>query len=266
MVSEYHYRDIYDAAYDYLLSFDAVNDRLIEDHLSRWEQGKASDLSDLYRGLLEASQNRQGMPNAIGDVDDLADFLNGFSPTEVIDTYDSWEKFFTTLEENATYTPPGRMERDNLRNYWVQFSKSIISGARFLGRFDDIEEFNDFVKSFYSSEYTRYSLPLLLGEEIHGFQFALACDFLKENGYPEFAKPDVHLKDIFVGIGLSDSNSDFDIFIDIIQFADRIDELPYRVDKLFWLVGSGRFYLEDPEVMASTDKQEFIDRVHDSIP
>jgi len=265
MVADSHYRDIYDAAYDYLLSFDTVDERLIEEHLNRWQEGEASDLTELYRGLLEASQNRQGMPNAIGDVDDLTDFLHGFSPTKVIETYDSWDSFFSTLKASDEYTPPGRMERDNPHNYWVQFSKAILSGARFLNRFDDIEEFNDFVESFYSSEYTRYSLPLLLGEEIHGLQFALACDFLKENGYPKFAKPDVHLKDIFIEIGLSDGNNDFDIFIDIIQFADRIDELPYRVDKLFWLVGSGRFYLESPERTIPTDKQEFVDRAQNSI-
>jgi len=264
MAADTHHRDIYNAAYDYLLSFDSVDERLIEVHLNRWEEGKASDLTELYRGLLEASQNRQGMPNAIGDVDDLSDYLYGFSPGEVLATYDSWDDLFSTIERSE-YTPPGRMERDNSRNYWVQFSKSILSGARFLDRLDDIHEFNGFVESFYSSEYTRYSLPLLLGEEIHGLQFALACDFLKENGYPEFAKPDVHLKDIFLGTGLSESNNDFGIFIDIIRFADRIDELPYRVDKLFWLVGSGRFYLESPEILAPTDKQEFIDRIQASI-
>jgi len=264
MVAETRHRDIYTAAYDYLLSLDSVDERLIEEHLNRWEQGKAPDLNELYRGLLEASQNRQGMPNAIGDVDELADYLYGFSLEEVLAIYDAWDDFFSTIEESE-YTPPGRMERDNSRNYWVQFSKSILSGARFLDRFDDIHEFNSFVESFYSSEYTRYSLPLLLGEEIHGLQFALACDFLKENGYPEFAKPDVHLKDIFLGTGLSESNDDFDIFIDIIRFADRIDELPYRVDKLFWLVGSGRFYLESPEILAPTDKQEFVDGIQASI-
>lgn len=264
MAAETYCRDIYEAAYDYLLSFNAVDEPLIEEHLNRWEEGTASDITELYRGLLEASQNRQGMPNAIGDVDALADYLYGFSPMEVLATYDAWDDFFSTIEESE-YTPPGRMERDNSRGYWVQFSKSIMSGARFLNRFDDIEEFNGFVESFYSSEYTQYSLPLLLGEEIHGLQFALACDFLKENGYPEFAKPDVHLKDIFLGTGLSDSNDDFDIFIDIIRFADQIDERPYRVDKLFWLVGSGRFYLETPEVIVPTDKQEFIDRVQSSL-
>ena len=51
------------------------------------------------------------------------------------------------------------------------------------------------------------------------------------------------------------------MFVDIIRFAEKIEELPYRVDKLFWLVGSGRFYLESPEQTIMTDKQDFIERV-----
>ncbi len=38
---------------------------------------------------------------------------------------------------------------------------------------------------------------MLLGREINGFGFALSCDFLKELGYEDFPKPDVHLRDIF---------------------------------------------------------------------
>lgn len=261
MVVKSNYREIYDEAFHYLESFSQVDSDIIERHLSRWEDGEAEDLSELYRGLLLACQNRQGMPNSIGSLDELDDFLYGFSPMAVLESYESWEVFFDEVNDSETYTPPGRMQKDNARNYWVQYSKSILSGARFLGRFDDLGEFDEFVQSFYSSEYTRYSLPLLLGREIHGLQFALACDFLKENGYPRFAKPDVHLKDIFIGTGLSDSTDDFEIFLDIIRFADEIGELPYRVDKLFWLVGSGRFYLETPEVTAPTDKQDFITRV-----
>lgn len=259
-LSESQYQGIYDEALAYLLSFDDVDEALVERHLSRWEAGEATSLDELFRGFLTAAQNRQGMPNAIGDIDALADVLYGFSPSEIVQSYDSWEGVFSRVER-GDYTPPGRMERDNSRNYWVQFSKSILSGAEFFSRFDTIDEANAFVESFYSSEYTRYSLPLLLSKRIHGLGFALACDFLKENGYPEFVKPDVHLKDLFVGLGLSEGDDDFDIFLDIIRFAEVIDERPYRVDKLFWLVGSGRFYLETPTVRVSTDKQAFIERV-----
>ena len=49
----------------------------------------------------------------------------------------------------------------------------------------------------------RPALPLLLVQEIDGFGFALACNFLRELGYENFSKPDVHLRKIFWVTGLS---------------------------------------------------------------
>jgi len=99
----------------------------------------------------------------------------------------------------------------------------------------------------------------LLEKEIFGLGFALACDFLKENGYPKFIKPDVHIKAIFHGVGISKSKSDYDIFKDVIRFSEDINELPYCVDKLFWLIGSGKFYLDN--VRIKTNRDEFVERI-----
>nr|QNO44219.1 hypothetical protein JAFNDAPN_00001 [Methanosarcinales archaeon ANME-2c ERB4]QNO46539.1 hypothetical protein HKKCGBCL_00016 [Methanosarcinales archaeon ANME-2c ERB4] len=157
------------------------------------------------------------------------------------------------------YEPPGRMTIDNPKSYWVIFCKSVFSASHFLSQFSELEEFDNFVSQFYLNEYTRVALPLLLEKEVFGLGFALACDFLKENGYPKFVKPDVHIKAIFHGIGISKSDSDYDIFKDVIRFSEDIKELPYCVDKLFWLVGSGRFYLD--EVKINTNRDEFIGRI-----
>ena len=86
-------------------------------------------------------------------------------------------------------------------------------------------------------------------------------DFLKENGYPEFVKPDVHIKAIFNGIGISDSNNDIQVFHDVIGFSKKIDLLPYKVDKMFWLVGSGKYYDGD-EIQIQTDRDEFIESIN----
>ncbi|GAG19666.1 unnamed protein product, partial [marine sediment metagenome] len=144
--------------------------------------------------------------------------------------------------------------------------------SRFLSRFHDLKEFDDFTKNFISNPDTRIGLPLLLKEEIHGFGFALACDFLKENVNPKFVKPDTHIKDIFKGICISKSNaSDFEVFTDVVKFSECICEVPYRVDKLFWLVGSGKFYLqrigtkENGELKTlevRTDKRHFIEAIN----
>lgn len=251
----------FDAAYEYLLEFDTVTDSLLATYLTLWEDQRAESLPALYRGFLKAAYNRQGMRHSIGDLDALESLLYGFSPGSIDEAYESWEEFFLAVEQSTEVSPPGRMEKDNPRNYWVQYSKSVVSGAPFFAQFDDIDAYSEFVADFYANTHTRYALPLLLSERIHGLGFALACDFLKENGYPKFAKPDVHVKDLFQGLGLTDGTSDYEVFVDVVRFADEIDREPYEVDKLFWLVGSGRFYREDPELRVSTDKQEFIERV-----
>ena len=84
---------------------------------------------------------------------------------------------------------------------------------------------------------------MLLSHEVDGFGFALACDFLKELGFLNFAKPDVHVKAIVRGLDLSiDSGSDYIVFKAVARIAAHCGTTPYDVDKMFWLVGSGRFY------------------------
>jgi len=88
----------------------------------------------------------------------------------------------------------------------------------------------------------RPALPMLIALEIEGVGFPLACDFLKENGYRNFAKPDVHIKDIFTRLGLARSRNDYEVFSSVVRVALNVGETPYCVDKLFWLIGSGNFY------------------------
>lgn len=84
---------------------------------------------------------------------------------------------------------------------------------------------------------------MLLDQEIDGFGFALACDFLKELGYVNFAKPDVHIRDIFKALDLCPAKvNDYLLFKAIIRVAKNANFTPYNADKLFWLIGSGYFY------------------------
>ena len=127
--------------------------------------------------------------------------------------------------------------------------------------FETYEDFEEFVNGFWVSEYTKLSLPLLLSAYISGFGFALSCDFIKENVSPEFIKPDTHIRDIAIGLGITNSKNDFVVYRDVERYCRDIDKLPYEVDKLFWLIGSGNFYLFDVEV--KSDKFAFIQKVKD---
>lgn len=136
------------------------------------------------------------MPNSIGEIDYLAPFLFEFDPKEVYNQYDGWRSLFVQIEQN--YTPPGKMEINNSENYWVIYTKSIISASKFLSKFNSFKEFEEYINQFVLQENIdlRIALPLLLSEELSGFGFALSCDFKKENVSPKFIKPDVHIKNV----------------------------------------------------------------------
>ena len=100
-----------------------------------------------------------------------------------------------------------------------------------------------------------------MSKEIDGFGFALGCDFLKELGFLNFAKPDVHVKAITKGLKLSiETANDYAVFKDVVRIAAHCDKTPYDVDKLFWLVGSGRFYLHPSIGHVATDRDGFIQK------
>lgn len=239
---------------EYLLTFVDVD--LLEKHLTLGENEKPTTLNDLFLGLLESLSNRRNMPQTIGDIETLSSVLFGFDPHQVKEEYgNNWELLFQRIKSECN--PTGKMAVDEKGSYWVIFCRGVISGAKFLSIFSSFEEFNEFVNHFYFNEYTRAALPMLIEKEVVGLGFALACDFLKENGYTEFVKPDVHIKAIFKGLGICDPESDdYEVFKGVVRFSKIIGETPYAVDKLFWLIGSGYFYLD--EIRVKTNRKEFI--------
>ncbi len=250
-------RAIYDEARKYLLTLDNVNDALLNKYLDEWKdkENLPKSIEDLLLGILNSVTNRQGMRKKMGfdeqkGVEILQQCLFNFEPKRIITEFPTYEEVFKKIKTETEFSPKGNLDITNNLNkpcYWRTFCKATISASNFLARFDDVDKFDKFVKTFYFNEYTQAALPLLLAKEIDGLGFALACDFLKDNGYPEFVKPDVHIKYIFNGIGLSDSGEDYEVYMDVRKFAKEIDEIPFQVDKMFWLVGSGYFYMPEDE-------------------
>jgi thermostable 8-oxoguanine DNA glycosylase len=84
---------------------------------------------------------------------------------------------------------------------------------------------------------------MILSKEVYGLGFALSCDFLKELGYINFGKPDVHIHKILKGLGLVDKKADdYEVLKAIDRIARNVGVSSYNVDKLLWLIGSGYFY------------------------
>ena len=231
--------------------------QLVWQHMSLSSVSRPGSFLEVYFRLLRSLSNRRGMPNTIGPIESLSAVFCEFNHFQTLQRYsNNWEDLFDTIQREVQ--PESRMDKTNPHSYWVIFSKGSISGAEYLARFDALEDFLQYVKDFDERPTTRPALPFLMGHEIFGYGFSLACDFLKELGFSNYAKPDTHLIDIFSGLGLS-SKSPLDVFRTVSLMAHEVGETPYAVDKAFWLIGSGKLYLCN--IKFKTSKSEFIEKV-----
>ncbi len=232
------------------LDIEGVTPQLIEKYLCLSEtKGRPQSIANILIRLLESAQNanmKTGViGGSIGGVSKLKDVLFDFNPAVIIEAYPTWEEVFDRIQMDLK--PRGQMRRTP-RAIWPLYCRTILSASQFMAQFPTASEFYEWVDFFDKDERARPALPLLLDQQIIGFGFALACDFLKELGYINFAKPDIHLRDIFEGLELCPpKSSDYELFKAIIRVAGNVHATPYNVDKLFWLMGSGDFY-EDEKI------------------
>ncbi|HZB09878.1 MAG TPA: hypothetical protein VE525_12295 [Rubrobacter sp.] len=260
-------RAAYTLAKDFLLQSGAgkgVTPELIEKYL-HLSTPRPESLAGLYEHILESAQSanmKAGViGGSIGGVANLGPLLCDFEPAEVLEKYRSgWEGVLDVIV--GQLKPRGSVPRTS-RSIWPRYCRSILSGARFLSQFSTADDFYRWADLFDEDERSRPALPLLLAQEIEGIGFALACNFLKELGYENFSKPDIHVKDIFWALGLSPwGTTDYEVFRAVARVARNAGVTPYNVDKLFWLIGSGNFY-EDPHVgnrgRIGSKKKEFIE-------
>jgi len=217
---------------------------------------KLTKMSDIYCRLLDSLRNRQGMPRSISNISNLKEVLKGFSPLEVQETYGlDWQKLFTAIQTEVR--PTSRMDINSPQNYWVVFTKGALDSAAFLSQFKDGNEFVNSVGLFAENEALVAGMPMVMTLEITGLGFALACDFLKESGWSQYAKPDTHTKKILKGCGFADG-TDYGTFKAIVTISKHVDQTPYNVDKVLWLIGSGKLYTINETF--DTDRDEFIRR------
>ncbi len=248
-------QEIYKLSYNYL--FEIKPAKLQNSDLEKYFVGDRKDyksLEDVFEQLISSAQNYQRMPNVIK-------FKERYSEIkEILFDYD-FEKIIECSVDDLYYKFRNEfnvVSADSNKNSWRKWSKSIISSAKFINEFESVENFKEFVSLFKFNLHTRMALPLLLQTKISGIGFALACDCLKELGYIDYPKPDVHLNEVFNEFGLSE-NEPIQVFEAIVRMSEdckEIDEAitPYKIDKIIWLICSGKYYLDDISVGRNKDK------------
>lgn len=255
-------KDIYDKPYEYLKSI-SCEQGITEDELKKYFRGDSIDvnsLKGLFERFMRSAQNTQRMPNTI-KLDERKDKI-----IEILHNYDlEWiskqktEVLFDMFRKEFKV----QLKNENIKNNsWYKFSNSIIDSAKFILRFKDIAEFKEFVEQFNGNTQTRMALALLISKRIKGFGFPLACDVLKELGYFDYVKPDTHIIAFCRQLGLCESDNELDVFETMVAITNDVKEIdstmtPYKLDKMIWLICSGRYYLHD--VPTKSHKKAFLE-------
>jgi len=243
-----------------------VTANLIEKYLNPLSLNpKPTSKEGIYQRILESAQNanmKAGViGRAIGGVEKLSPVLEGFNPKAVLKKYaGDWE---AVLDDIVAQLEPRGEVRRTPRSIWPHYCQTALSAASFVEQFSSSTDFFSWIDFFDQDDRARASLPMLLSREIEGFGFALSCDFLKEMGYINFPKPDVHLRDIFTSLSLcQDKPDDYKLFKAVIRVAGNAGVSPYNADKVFWLIGSGYFY-SNPHIghkgRVGSRKKDFIE-------
>lgn len=248
---------IYQAAYEFLRQACPKGTNL--DNYFHGDNKNYTSLKKVYIQFINSAQNYQRMPNVIkyNQRDrEISELLFDYDIHKISEL--SPEELYVKFRKKFNVTTP-----DSKRNSWFKWSCSVIDSARFLSGFKDASDFDKFVKRFDYNAASRMALPLLISSKVRGIGFALACDLLKELGYLNYPKPDVHMIDVFHGLGLSEANP-ISVFEAVERMADdcsTVDETvtPYKVDKVFWLICSGNYYNENPPIRIKGKKAELIE-------
>ena len=246
-------RYIYKEAYKLLES--RVGKDILDKHLDYYRGRNPKSIPDVFKKMIQCLKNKQGNTNFIADVDLMKNILENYNPRKILTKFENrWEQLFKDFKKE--FGKKYKMDIHNKKNAWVMYTKGVLSCAKFASNFKNVQKFDQFVKSFFHNEFTIAALPMLLEKEVYGFGFPLACDFLKELGYPQYGKSDVHLKDIFTELKLVESRSDYEVFKKIVKIGLVVKQDPVIVDKIFWLIGSGNFHFSNIKI--GSQKAEFI--------
>lgn len=210
--------------------------------------------NDILYTLLISLQDKQMSYNVIGILrpernDIFRQILFDYDCDKILNNYNEE----TLLEEFSRHFNIKNI--DSKQNLWRLYSKSVIDSARFLSTFKDAKEFDDFVISYGNN---KIELIMLLQDKIYGLGFALACNFLKDLGYKDYSKPDIHIKDIFLAFNLC-NNDDYSVFNSVSEMSKIVNDSAFNIDRLLWLICSGKLYLDNVNI--GRHKEEFIERV-----
>lgn len=208
----------------------------------------ALSLAQLYERVLLHAQN-----TSIGGGDMQHVFGNAYSKNE--DKVQRWAKLrellagFEPRHTAAAYQTVGQLIADvekvfpdtPLKVFSLRFCLTIFDAARFLAPFHSGSDFYAWVGKTYESDIR--VVPQQLEAAITGMGYALSRDFLKDLGYVRYVKPDVHVLDICEWLGVIQARDVARTADVMLRIAEAGGLTPLALDRMFYLIGSGDFYV-----------------------
>lgn len=194
-------------------------------------------LKNIFVRLITSCQNRSMMPNVIKFDDrkeQFAHILEDFDYSKILTKYKTSESLYKAFEKTFGVNK----EHNSL---WILFSKSVLDSAKFISKFKDVEDFKQTINNIAAHFPYTMMIPKMIGEEIDGMGEVLACDFIKEIGYVDFAKPDVHIEAIIKALKGQDMKPK-EVLAEVQNIASTANTTTYEIDKLLWLIASGKYY------------------------
>ncbi len=230
-------KDVYDFSYQYLLN-------MASGDLTKAQIDEMISCPDVNPEQITIQSAYELMLSMLQDFSRYSNVINYKSHSEkikdILHDYDL--SFISTLDPSnllGRFKKEFEFKKDTM---WMRYSKGVVSGAKFLIKFKDHDEFISTLNSFDQSDMTRIAFALYLSSTIDNMGFAVACNWLKELGYSNYAKPDTHTKDICDALGLASKKNDIDCFEAIGKVAREAGVKAYSVDKVWWLICTGNFY------------------------
>ena len=254
------YRFVFESAKKFLnemIDEHKLSRSILEGHMQHKQ--KFDDLSNANLQLMKSLANTGYMYRVISfdkKEKEINPLLFEYNPRKILAIYKDAEELLEKFNKSNLFS------QTSIKS-WRKFSRGLISGSICLASFKDKADFDGFIKTFAHNKYTKAALPMLLEKEIFGFGFPLACDFLKELGYRDYPKPDVHLRKIFYGCGLAVSEDKYEVYKTMIEMTEAVGEDAYTVDKIFWLIGSGN--LAGDTSVGRGYRGRFIENIRESL-
>ncbi len=232
---------IYEKAWDMLVDF-AKEQGINKSELEHYFQPQ-NGLSFMERAA-ESLQNSGHMINSIRFKENrkiIKEVLYSFDENKIIENYQDWEALYQKFRDHGIQD---KTKTENGGN-WRKYSRGLFNIAEFFA--DNKSELEKTCQK--GNMDSALSLLKKLKKSVYGMGIPLACDFLKECGCTVLVKPDIHIIKIYneiFGAQIPNEPSDKQaqqVIVDMAEMANQIGVTPYKLDKIFWLICTGEFYL-----------------------